>query len=181
MWPWLPGHSFRMEENDPQALTTSVDPVSVIEIIDRDELRAMFPAMLPRLWAFALRLSGGRRCAEEILRLACARALELIRHMHPGSGLIGWLFSIVHRTWIYDIRPHKPRGNSPNWDVNSLQGLTAGDTDDSKTQSDLSCQRILMALTYYRRVNEKPCCWWRLNALAMKKPQPFCSYPLARS
>ena len=40
------------------------------------DLPGILPAMLPRLWAFALRLAGDKHDAEDLVQRACVRALE---------------------------------------------------------------------------------------------------------
>ncbi|WP_443798378.1 sigma factor, partial [Burkholderia gladioli] len=40
------------------------------------DLPSLLPEMLPRLWAFALRLAGDQHDAEDLVQRACVRALE---------------------------------------------------------------------------------------------------------
>jgi RNA polymerase sigma-70 factor (ECF subfamily) len=68
------------------------------------DLPGMLPEMLPRLWAFALRISGNRHDAEDLVQQACVRALERSHQLQPGSSPLSWMFSIVHSIWISELR-----------------------------------------------------------------------------
>jgi Sigma-70 region 2 len=57
------------------------------------DLSNLLPEMLPRLWAFALRISGDRHDAEDLVQLACLRALERAHQLQPvWKGVGGRLF-----------------------------------------------------------------------------------------
>src|ERR1700692_1005071 len=60
------------------------------------DLPGMLPDMLPRLWAFALRISGDRHDAEDLVQRACVRALERAHQLQPDTDPLSWMFSIVH-------------------------------------------------------------------------------------
>lgn len=81
------------------------------------ELRGMLPGMLPRLWAFALRISGDRHDAEDLVQRACVRALERPHQLRPDTSPLSWMFSIVHSTWINELRTRSVRSRSGiEWD-----------------------------------------------------------------
>ena len=42
----------------------------------RDGVSNELPTLLPRLWRFAMRLTGDRHDAEDLVQRACVRALE---------------------------------------------------------------------------------------------------------
>ncbi|NKJ50299.1 RNA polymerase subunit sigma-70 [Burkholderia sp. SG-MS1] len=73
------------------------------------DLASMLPGMLPRLWAFALRLSGDRHDAEDLVQRACMRALERAHQLRPGTAPLSWMFSIVQSTWINEQRARNVR------------------------------------------------------------------------
>jgi RNA polymerase sigma-70 factor (ECF subfamily) len=90
--------------------------------VDVESLHNVLPAMLPRLWAFSLRLCGDRHDAEDLLQRACVRGLERASQLQPGSSPLSWMFSIVHSTWINELRARSVRRRaSMEWDDNFLE------------------------------------------------------------
>ncbi|WP_193727721.1 RNA polymerase sigma factor [Paraburkholderia franconis] len=73
------------------------------------DLPGMLPAMLPRLWAFALRLSGNQHDAEDLVQRACLRGLERAHQLRADTAPLSWMFSIVHSTWINELRARSVR------------------------------------------------------------------------
>ncbi|MEW6340689.1 MAG: RNA polymerase sigma factor [Paraburkholderia sp.] len=81
------------------------------------DLASELPQMLPRLWAFALRISGDRHDAEDLVQRACVRALERAHQLQPGTSPLSWMFSIVHSAWINEVRARNVRSRSGmDWD-----------------------------------------------------------------
>lgn len=80
-------------------------------ITDAD-LSALLPGMLPRLGAFALRMSGNRDDAEDLVQLACLRALERAHQLQPDTSPLGWVVSITHSIWINELRARNVRCRS---------------------------------------------------------------------
>jgi RNA polymerase sigma-70 factor (ECF subfamily) len=88
------------------------------------DLPSMLIEMLPRLWAFALRLCGDRHDAEDLVQRACVRALERSHQLQPNTAPISWLFSIVHSTWINELRARSVRGRlNTVWDDDFLETI----------------------------------------------------------
>jgi RNA polymerase sigma-70 factor (ECF subfamily) len=86
------------------------------------DLPSLLPALLPRLWAFALRISGDRHDAEDLLQRACVRALERAYQLQPGTSALSWMFAILHSTWISELRARSRRNRlSTEWDDDMLQ------------------------------------------------------------
>jgi RNA polymerase sigma-70 factor (ECF subfamily) len=86
------------------------------------ELSAMLPPMLPRLWAFALRISGDQHDAEDLVQRACVRALERAHQLQTGTAPLSWMFSIVQSTWINELRARSVRSRSGmDWDDDFLE------------------------------------------------------------
>jgi RNA polymerase sigma-70 factor (ECF subfamily) len=71
-----------------------------------DELPHLLPRLRPKLLAFALRLCSDRHDAEDLLQRTCLRALE---RPHPNTTPLSWMFSIMHTTWINELRARKIR------------------------------------------------------------------------
>jgi RNA polymerase sigma-70 factor, ECF subfamily len=77
--------------------------------MSEDELSTMLPALLPRLWRFALRLAANRHDAEDLVQRACVRALERRHQFQPGTSALSWVFSIVHSVWLNEVRARQIR------------------------------------------------------------------------
>ncbi|AKM29904.1 RNA polymerase subunit sigma-70 [Pandoraea faecigallinarum] len=98
------------------------------------DLPSLLPALLPRLWAFALRIAGDRHDAEDLVQRACVHALERVHQWRPGTSALSWMFSIVHTTWIDEIRARRVRSRgSLAWDeadVDAVPDLQASTPED---------------------------------------------------
>jgi RNA polymerase sigma-70 factor, ECF subfamily len=87
----------------------------------RNELSAVLPSMLPRLWSFALRISGDRHDAEDLVQRACVRALERAHQLQANTAPLSWMFSIVHSDWLNELRARRVRTRSgAAWDDSLL-------------------------------------------------------------
>jgi len=75
----------------------------------RDGVHNELPKLLPRLWRFALRLTGDRHDAEDLVQRACVRALERQHQLQPGTSTLSWLFSIVYSVWLNEVRAQQTR------------------------------------------------------------------------
>jgi RNA polymerase sigma-70 factor (ECF subfamily) len=73
------------------------------------DLASILPHMLPRLWTFALRISGDRHDAEDLVQRACVRALERAHQLQADTIPLSWMFSIVQSTWINELRARNVR------------------------------------------------------------------------
>jgi RNA polymerase sigma-70 factor (ECF subfamily) len=86
------------------------------------DLPSLLPGMLPRLWAFALRICGDRHDAEDLVQRACVRALERAHQLQPDTAPLSWMFSIMHSTWINELRARNVRARSGmEWDDDFLE------------------------------------------------------------
>jgi RNA polymerase sigma-70 factor (ECF subfamily) len=77
--------------------------------MSEQELSMALPALLPRLWSFALRLAADRDDAADLVQRACVRALERRHQLRPGTSTLSWLFSIVHSLWLNEVRARQIR------------------------------------------------------------------------
>ncbi|MFM0075957.1 RNA polymerase sigma factor [Paraburkholderia sediminicola] len=74
------------------------------------DLSLLLPDMLPRLWSFAFRISRNRYDAEELVQRACVRGLERAHQLRVDTSPLSWMFSIVHSTWLNDLKQREQRG-----------------------------------------------------------------------
>jgi RNA polymerase sigma-70 factor, ECF subfamily len=88
------------------------------------DLPGMLPDMLPRLWAFALRLSGDQHDAEDLVQRACLRGLERAHQLQPDTAPLSWMYAIIHSTWINELRARSVRKRASfDWDDDFLENL----------------------------------------------------------
>jgi RNA polymerase sigma-70 factor (ECF subfamily) len=101
-----------------------------------DGLSAALPALLPRLWRFALRLTADRHDAEDLLQRTCLRALERRHQLQPGTSPLSWMFSIAHSVWLNEVRSRQIRNHaSLQWNEELLETLADTSTPDPETDA----------------------------------------------
>ncbi|MGF6792985.1 RNA polymerase sigma-70 factor (ECF subfamily) [Paraburkholderia sp. 35.1] len=122
------------------AISQSIMPTAEVE-----SLPSQLPGMLPRLWAFSLRLCGNQHDAEDLVQRACVRGLERAHQLQPGTSPLSWMFSIVHSTWINELRARNVRNRSSmEWDDDFLQ--TVADPDARTPEENLLNGEIIAAV-----------------------------------
>ena len=62
------------------------------------------PEVYPRLWRFALTLTGQRQAADDLAQATALRALEQANKFQPGTHLDRWLFVMARRVWLNELR-----------------------------------------------------------------------------
>jgi RNA polymerase sigma-70 factor (ECF subfamily) len=62
-------------------------------------LATLMPTLLPRLWTFAVRLTGNMRDAEHLVHSACVWAIDRDDQMPLGTSPISWMFSVLISVW----------------------------------------------------------------------------------
>jgi RNA polymerase sigma-70 factor, ECF subfamily len=109
------------------------------------DLPGMLPDMLPRLWAFALRLSGDQHDAEDLVQRACVRGLERAHQLQPDTAPLSWMYAIVHSTWINELRARSVRKRASfEWDDDFLENLP--DPVDKSPETQLMHGQIVEAI-----------------------------------
>ncbi|MEG2393122.1 MAG: sigma factor, partial [Pseudomonas sp.] len=64
---------------------------------------------LARLWRYGLLLSRNRHVAEDLVQTTCVRALERAAQYVAGTRMDLWLLSILHSTWLNEVRARRVR------------------------------------------------------------------------
>jgi len=109
------------------------------------DLSSALPGMLPRLWSFALRISGNHHDAEDLLQRACLRALERAHQLQPGTAPLSWMFTIIHSTWLNELRARSVRNrNGMDWDDELLE--TFADPAASTPERNVMSAQIVEAV-----------------------------------
>lgn len=67
-------------------------------------IRAKLIECLPRLWRFAVSLTGRRDWADDLVQNTCVRALERQHQVTDVDGLLRWLMRIARTTWYNELR-----------------------------------------------------------------------------
>lgn len=93
-----------------------------------DEIREAIPDLYPRLWRYALALSGKRDVADDLAQTTCVRALEKHEGYTPGTKLDRWMFRTLHRIWLNELRSAAVRRAGGLVPVDTLD-LAAENTD----------------------------------------------------
>jgi RNA polymerase sigma-70 factor (ECF subfamily) len=105
----------------------------------------MLPKMLPQLWKFALRISGDKHDAEDLLQLACLRALERAHQLQPDTAPLSWMFSIVYSTWMNEVRARGVRSRAGiAWNDDLLDSVA--DPAARTPEENLMCGQIVSAV-----------------------------------
>lgn len=122
------------------------------------DVSSLLPAMLPRLWAFALRISSDRCDAEDLVQRACLCALEQSHELQADTVSLGRMFSIIYFTWIGTLPTRMARcPSSAGWNDDSLAsvaGPAAGAPEDEVINQQIvdavqalpEAQRVVMLL-----------------------------------
>jgi RNA polymerase sigma-70 factor (ECF subfamily) len=109
------------------------------------DLPSLLVDMLPRLWAFALRISGNRHDAEDLVQRACVRALERAHQLQQDTSPLSWVFSIMHSIWINELRARKVRSrNGVEWDDQLLE--TVPDPSGANPETEVLHRQVLRAI-----------------------------------
>lgn len=73
-------------------------------------MRSELPRLYPRLWRFALSLTGDRESAEDLAQATAIRAIEQAGKFKSGTSMVAWLFTMMRRLWLNELRASHIRG-----------------------------------------------------------------------
>jgi RNA polymerase sigma-70 factor (ECF subfamily) len=71
---------------------------------ERNVFEALTREHLPRLYAFALRLTGERAAAEDLVQETYVKAYQAVHHLVPGRDARPWLMKILLNTYRDQVR-----------------------------------------------------------------------------
>jgi len=103
------------------------------------------PALVPRLWRFALRLAGDRHDAEDLVQRACVRALERQHPLLAGTSTLSRMFSIVNSVWLNEHRARQIRSHGSMQWSDQLAEVVA-DTGAGNPDAEALHQQIISAV-----------------------------------
>lgn len=114
--------------------------------ITTEDLSTALPALLPRLWRFALRLALNHHDAEDLVQRACVRALERPHQLQPGTSVLSWLFSIVHTVWLNELRARQIRSRASMQWSEELLGDTLAEAAALTPEMDAMHREVVAAV-----------------------------------
>jgi RNA polymerase sigma-70 factor (ECF subfamily) len=77
----------------------------------RELLQEQIVALLPRLRRFARNLTGDADSADDLVQMACERALQRLHQYRDNTRLDSWLYRIVYTQWIDRTRRKQRRAS----------------------------------------------------------------------
>lgn len=72
-------------------------------------VRENMGAIYPRLWRYAVALSGRRDWGDDLAQTTCVRALDKAEQFEVGTHLDRWMFRMCQRIWLNELRARKVR------------------------------------------------------------------------
>jgi len=106
------------------------------------EVRDGIPALMARLWRYALVLAGSRDHAEDLVQATCLRALERESQFTPGTRLDHWLFSIQRSIWLNQMRASRVRAGQGL--VDAVEALSLDGAHEIET--NIAARQVLAAV-----------------------------------
>ncbi len=76
-------------------------------------MRSQLADLLPRLRRFAIALAGSRTEAEDLVQLACERALTRTAQLREAGRLDAWMYGIIRHLWQDELRRRSVRRHEP--------------------------------------------------------------------
>lgn len=74
-----------------------------------EAVTAGLPDVYPRLWRYAVALTGRRDWGDDLVQATCLRAMEKSELFQLGTHLDRWLFTMAQRLWLNELRSRKVR------------------------------------------------------------------------
>ena len=100
-------------------------------------------AILPRLRRFALGLTRNGSDADDLVQMACEKAISRIDQWEPGTRLDSWMFRIIQTTHIDQIRGQKRR--DAHLEIIEGQGESAFD-GESAAEARMTLDNVRRAI-----------------------------------
>ena len=113
------------------------------------ELSAELVTLLPRLRRFARALARNPHDADDLVQIALERALARAHQLRPDAALAAWVFGILRRAWIDEVRA---RARSQKVFAPEESGQNVGDAGQGAQTEMLSVQQAMGRLPEDQRV-----------------------------
>jgi len=106
------------------------------------DVRNGLEAYLPRLWRYALSLSGARDVADDLVQATCLRAIERADQFQPGTRLDRWLFAILRSIWFNESRSRRIRAGQGVLDAGEALSIDGA----HEIETNISAAQVLRAV-----------------------------------
>lgn len=100
-------------------------------------------AFLPNLRRFAISLCRSRELADDLVQMACERALANEHRFEEGTRFDAWMFRILRNLWIDEVRKRKTAG--PQEDIED-QGDLVGASGEREVEARLTLKSVAEAI-----------------------------------
>jgi RNA polymerase sigma-70 factor (ECF subfamily) len=100
-------------------------------------------AFLPNMRRFALSLCRSAAQADDIVQLACERALANATSFQVGTRFDAWIFRIIRNLWIDQMRRDRTAG--PHQDISDVEDTIAG-SDERTVEARLVLGKVWDAI-----------------------------------
>jgi len=119
-------------------------------------VRAGLGEVYPRLWRYALVLTGNRDWADDLVQSTALRAMEKSDLFDPNTHLDRWLFRMAQRVWLNELRARKTRQGTGLVPVDELVDSKSGEVDTNILAGEVlgkigrlpEAQRVTVLLVY---------------------------------
>jgi RNA polymerase sigma-70 factor (ECF subfamily) len=86
-------------------------------LIDHARFRRDLVQLLPRLRRFAFTLCGQTADADDLVQMACERAILRAEQWRPGTRLDSWIYTMMRNLWITELRSRRVRSGAGQVDA----------------------------------------------------------------
>lgn len=86
------------------------------------DTRRRLAELVPRLRRFGVALTGSRADADDLVQLACERALQRSDQLRDQARLDGWLYGIMRHLWIDELRARRIRRHADLDEAGEIEG-----------------------------------------------------------
>jgi RNA polymerase sigma-70 factor (ECF subfamily) len=100
-------------------------------------------AFLPNLRRFAISLCRSRALADDLVQMACERALANEHRFEEGTRFDAWMFRILRNLWIDEVRKRKTAG--PQEDIEDQVDLV-GASGEREVEARLTLKSVAAAI-----------------------------------
>lgn len=83
----------------------------------KDLVREGLEDLYPRLWRFAKLTTGNADTAKDLLQATCERALIKAHLYRPEGKLESWLYKMMRRVWLNELRAQKTKGMGETYPI----------------------------------------------------------------
>lgn len=100
-------------------------------------------AFLPNLRRFAISLCRSREMADDLVQMACERALANEARFEPGTRFDAWMFRILRNLWIDETRKRRTAG--PQEDISERDDIV-GSSGERDADTRLMLKSVSQAI-----------------------------------